>query len=143
MNNRLSLASKSYDDLKEQFVKFISNPEAKLSKISSLQVHPSEGHILLIEAFGRLLEFRFSLVFQSDIEVLGQSTVFYIQNPDNYLRTETPVASIWFDSLGNVKDTPTSFSSHTTSDERSLFLFVNTTLGSFLNTQEFSPREHG
>jgi hypothetical protein len=143
MNYRLSLASKSYDDLKAQFVKFISNPEAKLSKISSLQVHPSEGHVLVIEAFGKLLEFRFSLVFQSDIEVLGQTTVFYIQNPDNYLRTETPLASIWFDSLGNVKDTPTSFSNHTTSDERSLFVFVNTILRAFLNTPEFSPRPYG
>lgn len=143
MNDLLTKALRIYPKLENQYLEFIANPEDKLNQLNGLNVIQIKDNILSFEVIGKLIELKFSMVLHNGQDALGQVSAFVVKNPENQFRSEKAILSIWFDSLGNIKnDLDNGFSmAHVTYDS-SLSDLVKTALKKLLLSDEFAPRSH-
>lgn len=138
MDGRLRIAKSIFPKLKEEYKKFILNPEAKLREINGLSVLPIFEDELPIDVFGKKIEVRFKLVFQGELEALGQITTFLLKMERDTFISETEIHSVWIDQLGNIRNESTSYSASNVSEPGALINFVNTSLSKLLQSCEFS-----
>jgi len=84
------------------------------------------------------------MVFLEECRALGQVTAYLIKNSDAHLVSETPVLSIWLDSLGNIKTPePTSSGFLHSNDDNALSTFVINLLTKTISSSEFQPLKNG
>jgi hypothetical protein len=137
-------AKTKYFELLEKSQSFIEAFTTMAGEIGG--VKKIDGSDARFEVFGKLFEFKFSMVRNQpgrpQIKFLGQIRAYTLIEEDGLPKKGINLNQIWFDPNGNAQDTPTEDSyRYPLLESDSIKNFVDILLHNLLESDEFSPYE--
>ncbi|REG82567.1 hypothetical protein [Marinomonas pollencensis] len=138
-------------DAKVAYPELLKNFQSFIEKFTSMAgetggVEKVDGGDARFEVFGKLFEFKFSMVRNQpgrpQIKFLGQIRAYTLIEEDGLPKKGIDLNQVWFDPNGNAQDTPTEESRrYPLLESDSIKNFVDILLQNLLESDEFSPYE--